>query len=78
MRIFQRYQEFVAGQIKDLPRGSRSRGWTVLGLWSMLLLPLAVVGFAVAYFLGLYSFLVFMAVLVLIEIVFRIVEMLSN
>ena len=78
MRMLRWYHEFVSEQIRDLPKGSRSRGWTVFGLWSMFLVPLVFVGVAVAYFLGFYGFLGFVGVLVVAEIVFRMVDCLSK
>jgi len=78
MRMLQWYQDFVSEQIRDLPRGSRSRGWTVFGLWSMLIIPLVFIGVAVAYFLGFFSFLGFIFLLVLFEIILRMVDWLSK
>jgi len=78
MRMLKWYHEFVSEQIHDLPKGSRSRGWTVFGLWTMFLVPLVLVGAAVAYFFGSIGFLWFVGVLAAVEIVFRMVDWLSK
>lgn len=78
MRMLRWYRDFVRLQIRDLPKGKRERGWTIFGLWSMLLVPFVILILGVAYFLGLAGLLVLMGLLLILEIIFRIVDYLDT